>query len=120
MGLRCGGIGLDLYQANRVILVDPWWNSEGEDQAFARVLRKVQRKTTYLIKILIEDSIDMRVHHIQETKSAILSSLVKEDDPNKRSLATEGRGLELAKMLIAADEENDGLQEENKVVISGP
>lgn len=113
MGLKCGGIGLDLHQANRVILVDPWWNLGGEDQAFARVLRKVQRKQTYFVKILIADSIDTRIECIQKTKSAMLDLLVKEDDPEKRNLVNAGKNLELAKMLIAPDEKNHELQEDN-------
>lgn len=59
MGLRCAGQGLDMPYANRVILVDPYWHEDGEKQAFARVLRKVQKKTTFFIRLMAEESIDM-------------------------------------------------------------
>jgi len=30
--LRCGGLGLNLTMASRVIVVDPWWNNASEQQ----------------------------------------------------------------------------------------
>lgn len=59
MGFRCGGQGLDMYYANRVILVDPWWNDDGEAQGFARVKRKIQKKETFFLRLLAKDTIDM-------------------------------------------------------------
>ena len=38
-GLKCGGQGLNLTAANRVISVDLWWNHSVELQAFGRVFR---------------------------------------------------------------------------------
>jgi SNF2 family DNA or RNA helicase len=35
-GLKCGGLGLNLTAATKVLLVDPWWNAAVENQAFAR------------------------------------------------------------------------------------
>lgn len=58
MGFKCGGEGLDMHFANRVILCDPYWNLDGETQAFARVLRKVQMKPTYCVRMVAENSID--------------------------------------------------------------
>jgi SNF2 family DNA or RNA helicase len=34
--LKCGGIGLNMTMASRVILLDPWWNRAIEQQAFGR------------------------------------------------------------------------------------
>lgn len=59
MGFRCASQGLDMYYANRVILVDPWWNDDGEAQGFARVKRKIQKKTTFFLRLVAQDSIDM-------------------------------------------------------------
>ena len=38
-GLKCGGQGLNLTMANRVISIDLWWNHSVELQAFGRVFR---------------------------------------------------------------------------------
>lgn len=58
MGFKCGGQSLDMHYANRVILSDPWWNVSGENQAFGRVLRKVQEKKTFLVRLIANDTID--------------------------------------------------------------
>lgn len=84
MGFKCGGFGLDMKYANRVILVEPFWNESAEDQALARILRKIQRKKTYCVRLLVEDSIDMHISAIKEAKTDIISRLRKEDDPKKR------------------------------------
>lgn len=41
-GLKCGGQGLNLTAANRVISVDLWWNYSVELQAFGRVFRQAR------------------------------------------------------------------------------
>ena len=41
--LKCGGLGLNLTMASRVICVDPWWNQAVEQQAFCRVFRMLNR-----------------------------------------------------------------------------
>jgi len=38
-GLKCGGLGLNLNFANRIIIVDPWWISCIDNQAFGRIYR---------------------------------------------------------------------------------
>ncbi|KAJ4417478.1 hypothetical protein N0V82_006142, partial [Gnomoniopsis sp. IMI 355080] len=84
MGFKCASQGLDMYYANRVILVDPWWNDDGEEQGFARVKRKVQKKATFFIRLMAEDSIDMRVAEIKKSKREMTQRLRKEDDPSRR------------------------------------
>ncbi|KAG9127974.1 hypothetical protein FRC07_006764, partial [Ceratobasidium sp. 392] len=39
ISLKCGGVGLNLIAANRVICIDPAWNAATEQQAFDRVHR---------------------------------------------------------------------------------
>ncbi|KAK8011522.1 hypothetical protein PG990_010487 [Apiospora arundinis] len=66
--LKCGGVALNLTCANRVILVDPWWNASIENQAFGRVYRIGQTKETFLQCILVKGTIDQRIHDLQEKK----------------------------------------------------
>jgi SNF2 family DNA or RNA helicase len=37
--MKVGGVGLNLTNANNVIIVDPWWNPAIEQQAMDRVHR---------------------------------------------------------------------------------
>ncbi|KAI9000358.1 SNF2 family N-terminal domain-containing protein [Hyaloraphidium curvatum] len=39
ISLKCGSLGLNLVCANKVIVLDPWWNGTIEDQAVDRVHR---------------------------------------------------------------------------------
>ncbi|RDL37275.1 uncharacterized protein BP5553_04708 [Venustampulla echinocandica] len=76
-GLGCGGIGLNLACANRVINVDPWWNTCIEQQAFGRVYRLPQSKNTYFAKIIIRNSIDSRIIKLQAKKERIVDPRMK-------------------------------------------
>lgn len=35
--LKCGGQGLNLMMASRVIVIDPWWNNAVEQQGMPHV-----------------------------------------------------------------------------------
>lgn len=56
--LKAGGVGLNLTMADKVLLLDPWWNSAIEAQAFARVYRIGQEKETELTRLVITNTID--------------------------------------------------------------
>lgn len=60
-GLKCGGQGLNLTCANRVISVDLWWNHSVEQQAFGRVFRIGQKKETYLTRLVVKNTVDVRM-----------------------------------------------------------
>lgn len=44
VSLKCGSLGLNLTAANRVILLDVWWNPAVENQAIDRVHRFGQQR----------------------------------------------------------------------------
>lgn len=56
--LKCGGQGLNLTQASRVICLDPWWNMATENQAFARVYRIGQVQETKFLRVVVKNTID--------------------------------------------------------------
>lgn len=67
--LKAGGVGLNLVAADCLILVDPWWNSSVESQAFDRVHRIGQSREVKVIRLLIRGSIEEEVLKIQEKKN---------------------------------------------------
>ncbi|KAK8051006.1 hypothetical protein PG993_002391 [Apiospora rasikravindrae] len=75
--LKCGGVALNLTCANRVILIDPWWNASIEEQAFGRVFRIGQEKETYLQSILVRDTIDKRMHKLQLRKTKMINQTMQ-------------------------------------------
>lgn len=76
--LRCGGIGLNLTMASRVITLDPWWNSSVEQQAFCRVYRIGQEKETQMTRLLVRNSIDEAVMALQESKQISIDAAMDE------------------------------------------
>lgn len=105
-GLKCGGTGLDLHCANRVILVDPYWNEQGEEQAFGRVYRKVQEKETFLVRLIAEDSIDSRMAEIKELKNIITSRFTEEGLPYIMEPKTE---IEIAEFVLNGSSGQDNM-----------
>lgn len=77
--MKCGGQALDLPVANRVIIVDLWYNKTVEQQAFKRVHRIGQTKETHLVRILARGSIDERLYILQNAKDAIVNRALQDD-----------------------------------------
>lgn len=48
-GLKAGGVGLNLTAANRVIIIDLWWNQSVETQAFCRIYRIGQEREVEMV-----------------------------------------------------------------------
>lgn len=78
--LKCGGQGLNLTCANRVILIDPWWNSAMEQQGYGRVFRMGQTKETYFVRLLAKNTIDGRLAELQAKKLKKIKEMVKDYD----------------------------------------
>ncbi|KAI1876733.1 uncharacterized protein JN550_000805 [Neoarthrinium moseri] len=66
--LKCGGVGLNLTCANRVILVEPWFNHHMELQAFARVFRLGQMKPCYFVNLIATGTLDEKIFEKQNKK----------------------------------------------------
>ncbi|KAL7910379.1 SNF2 family N-terminal domain-containing protein [Trichoderma velutinum] len=77
--LKSGGQSLNLTVANRVIIIDPWWNKTAEQQAFGRVVRIGQEKVTHLVNIKTKEPIDYRIYRIQEEKAKDVDRTLQDD-----------------------------------------
>lgn len=66
--LKCGGVGLNLCAANYVLLLDTWYNPFMEAQAIDRVHRIGQTREVTVIRFLVDSTIEVDVHRIQERK----------------------------------------------------
>ncbi|KAI0142739.1 SNF2 family N-terminal domain-containing protein [Xylariaceae sp. FL1272] len=69
VSLRLGSTALNFTCANRVILVDLWYNVATENQAFARVFRIGQSKETKFLRIITRNTIDNRIEALQDRKT---------------------------------------------------
>lgn len=101
--LRCGGQGLNLTCANRIILVDPWWNSAIEHQAYGRVFRMGQTKETYYVRLLTRKTIDGRMAKLQNEKLRQINSVVTHHDATRQSLKFEEVGQLFGRVIYDAE-----------------
>ncbi|KAI0486171.1 P-loop containing nucleoside triphosphate hydrolase protein [Xylaria cf. heliscus] len=67
--IAAGNVGLNITVANRMIIMNPWWNCAAEAQAFGRIKRHGQTKETYMIRLFAKGTIDERIHKLQEQKA---------------------------------------------------
>ena len=79
--LKAGGIGLNLTMAQKVIVVDPWWNSSVEQQAFCRVFRIGQEQETSMTRFVVENTVDQNMIDMQMRKQEEIDQVM---DPKKR------------------------------------
>ncbi|KAG8970320.1 hypothetical protein FRC03_009593 [Tulasnella sp. 419] len=87
ISLKCGGVGLNLVEANRVISFDLAWNYATESQAFDRVHRLGQVKDVTIKRLIVRDSIEERILQIQEAKQDLADAAFGEGSGKIRKLA---------------------------------
>ncbi|KAF9240466.1 SNF2 family N-terminal domain-containing protein [Melanogaster broomeanus] len=83
MSLKCGGVGLNLTRANRVISLDLGWSEAIESQAFDRVHRLGQQKETFVRRLVIENTVEDRVLALQERKKDLADGSLGEGTGKK-------------------------------------
>ncbi|TGJ80765.1 hypothetical protein E0Z10_g8005 [Xylaria hypoxylon] len=120
--MRCGSVALNLTIANRVIIVDLWWNLAIEYQAFGRVFRIGQTKETYFTRIVADGTLDNRMEAIQEKKeeniSKIMESGGKKELSIEEALSLFGRVKKSADgtlQVLPDDDDDDEYAEEAEV-----
>jgi hypothetical protein len=93
LSLKAGGTGLNLTNANHVVLYDRWWNPAVEDQARDRAWRIGQTKTVIAHRLVCPGTVDERVEEVVAGKRHIAdlvlpkSSSLGDLDPNQLSVA---------------------------------
>jgi SNF2 family DNA or RNA helicase len=75
ISLKAGGIGLNLTEADTVIIYDPWWNPAVEAQAADRAHRIGQDKPVFVYKLITENTVEEKMIAMQERKRALADSI---------------------------------------------
>ncbi|KAI0640983.1 SNF2 family N-terminal domain-containing protein [Trametes meyenii] len=83
VSIKCGGVGLNLVSANRVINLDLSWNFATESQAYDRVHRLGQEKDVYVKRLVIKNTIEERMLTLQETKTHLADAALGEGSGHK-------------------------------------
>lgn len=94
LSLKAGGVGLNLTCASHAFMMDPWWSPSMEDQAIDRIHRIGQTNNVKVIRLIMENSIEEKMLHIQERKRTIGEAVDADEDERRR------RRIEEIKMLF--------------------
>ncbi|KAK1829655.1 SNF2 family N-terminal domain-containing protein [Podospora conica] len=89
VSLKAGGVALNLTEASRVFIVDPWWNPAAEWQSADRCHRIGQSRPCTITRLCIEDSVESRMVLLQEKKTNMINSTINSDDAAMESLSPE-------------------------------
>ncbi|MDO9557322.1 MAG: DEAD/DEAH box helicase [Coriobacteriia bacterium] len=76
MSIKAGGVGLNLTEANNVILFDRWWNPAVEQQAIDRVFRIGQTRDVMVHKMVVADTIEEKIVEVLRTKGSLADAAV--------------------------------------------
>ncbi|EXJ96252.1 adenosinetriphosphatase [Capronia coronata CBS 617.96] len=79
VSLKAGGVALNLTEASRVYIIDPWWNPAAEWQSADRCHRIGQRRPCVITRLVIEDSVESRIVLLQEKKANMINGTVNND-----------------------------------------
>jgi superfamily II DNA or RNA helicase len=80
ISLKAGGTGLNLTAADTVIHYDPWWNPAAEAQATDRAYRIGQGKPVFVHKLLCQDTVEERIHKLQQDKGKLAAGILAGTD----------------------------------------
>jgi superfamily II DNA or RNA helicase len=85
ISLKAGGTGLNLTEADTVILYDPWWNPAVEAQAIDRAHRIGQDKPVFIYRLMVSGSVEEKMLAMQDKKrllaKGIYSTKSKDETP---------------------------------------
>ena len=85
ISIKAGGFGLNLTSADYVFILDPWWNPAVEEQALSRAHRTGQKKNVFVYRFITKDTLEEKIHLLQEKKSRLAESFIRENNPFKNS-----------------------------------
>ena len=121
--LKCGGVGLNLTCASRVICIDLWWSvllrgirrrsiimltiytdHYVETQAFCRVFRIGQDQETFITRFIVKNTVDEKLQNMQEYKRETIEAAIGDDGSRLAKLSM----AELLRLFGPVQDEESG------------
>lgn len=87
--VKVSGAGINLTAASEVYLLEPWWNSELEEQAIDRVHQYGQEKNVIIVRLIVKDSIEERILMMQERKKQAIEAFGMQGPKERREVSLE-------------------------------
>ncbi len=78
ISLKAGGFGLNLTEADYVVLLDPWWNPATEAQAVDRTHRIGQDKQVMVYRLVSRGTIEEKVMALKAEKAALFAGVMSD------------------------------------------
>merc|ERR1719440_862759 len=75
----CGGVGLNLTSADRVVLIDPAWNPAIDAQAVDRAFRIGQDKEVRVYRLIMSGLIEDKMFRLQVFKMGLSKTALESD-----------------------------------------
>lgn len=69
-------------------MIDPWWNSASEQQAFCRVFRIGQKEETFMSRLCVKNTVDARLIEMQERKQEEIDAVMADDGSKVKKYVT--------------------------------
>ena len=82
ISLKSGGTGINLTAAEAVIHYDSWWNVSAENQASDRACRIGQNSRVQVYKLIMRNTVEERIQHLQQMKKELADIFVEENEAN--------------------------------------
>jgi SNF2 family DNA or RNA helicase len=83
ISIKAGGFGLNLTSADYIFILDPWWNPAVEEQAMSRAHRMGQKKKVFVYRFITRDTIEEKIHLLQDRKSQLADAFINDNNPFK-------------------------------------
>ncbi|MGE5305191.1 MAG: SNF2-related protein [Alphaproteobacteria bacterium] len=96
ISLKAGGLGLNLYAAEYVYLLDPWWNPAVEAQAIDRAHRIGQTRHVFAYRIIARDTVEEKVLELQKSKRDLADAIITANNSLIQNLTREDLALLLS------------------------
>ncbi|KAJ3139737.1 hypothetical protein HK100_011220 [Physocladia obscura] len=78
ISLKAGGVGLNLTAANRVYIMEPYWNPAVEAQAIDRVHRMGQTRVVNTVRFIAKGTIEENILELQRRKTKLAEMAFKD------------------------------------------
>jgi SNF2 family DNA or RNA helicase len=88
LSLRAGGVGLNIPEADLVVLFDRWWNPAVEAQAINRAHRLGRTTTLHVVRFLVRDTIEERIDSILASKTQLFNNYIEAVESEEVQLLT--------------------------------
>ena len=100
---RAGGQGLNLFGANRVVILDDHFNPSWELQAIGRAYRIGQQQPVYVYRLTVGGTFEQAIQNQALFKQQLATRVVDKKNPNRSALKGAGQYLFLPKTVDRED-----------------